>query len=67
MSQCDKQFLGGIRLDNHQLWMEYTYGKQTLSELAIRYKCSSKTIQRRLKEHQINQHKFPPKKCRFTY
>lgn len=41
--------------------MEYTYGKQTLSELAIRYKCSPKTIQRRLKEHQINQHKLTPK------
>lgn len=41
--------------------MEYAYGKQTLSELAIRYKCSPKTIQRRLKEHQINQHKLTPK------
>ena len=60
-NHCGKQFLGVNKLDNRQLWVEYTYGKQTLSELAIRYKCSAKTSQRRLKKHQINQHELTPK------
>jgi len=45
---CGKQFLGGFRLDNAVLWEEYTVGKQTYSQLADKYKCSIKTIQRRL-------------------
>jgi len=47
-SYCGKQFLGGNRIDNKILWDEYLYGKQTYSQLAIRYTCSVKTIQRRL-------------------
>lgn len=45
---CGKQFLGGHRLDNTLLWAEYTKGKQTYQQLAEKYGCSIKTIQRRL-------------------
>jgi hypothetical protein len=45
---CGKQFLGGFRLNNSVLWEEYSAGKQTYSQLAAKYKCSIKTIQRRL-------------------
>lgn len=53
--------MGGKRLDNHQLWDEYVYGKQSLAQLAKTYQCSTKTIQRRLKKHQIELPKLSPK------
>lgn len=45
---CGKQFLGGQRIDNAQIWEEYTQGKQTYAQLAERFHCSIKTIQRRI-------------------
>ena len=45
--------MGGFRLDNATLWEEYTSGKQTYSQLAIRYSCSIKTIQRRLDSYAV--------------
>ncbi|WP_418789104.1 IS256 family transposase, variant Zn-binding type [Otariodibacter oris] len=45
---CNRQFLGGKRLNNQILWQEYTQGKQTYKQLADKYGCSQKTIQRRL-------------------
>lgn len=47
-TSCGKQFLGGERLDNRLLWQQYTEGKQTYYQLSQEYKCSIKTIQRRL-------------------
>jgi hypothetical protein len=35
-------------LDNINLWIEYTKGKQTYAQLSNKYFCSIKTIQRRL-------------------
>ncbi|MFC2508734.1 MAG: helix-turn-helix domain-containing protein [Bacteroides sp.] len=35
-------------MDNQVLWEEYTEKKQTLKQLAERYRCSARTIQRRL-------------------
>lgn len=45
--------MGGGRLDNSQLWKEYTLGKQTYFQLALKYGCSLRTIQRRLDKLQI--------------
>jgi hypothetical protein len=45
---CGKQFLGGFRLRGQQLWQEYHSGKQTYQQLADRYGCSRKTIQRKI-------------------
>ena len=50
---CGKQFLGGNRLDNNVLWEEYTLGKQTYAQLADKYRCSIKTIQRRIDAVQV--------------
>jgi len=50
---CGKQFLSGFRLKNSTLWEEYTLGKLTYSQLATRYQCSIKTIQRRLDKHLV--------------
>lgn len=40
--------MGGVRIDNEVLWREYTEGKQTYRQLAAKYGCSVRTIQRRL-------------------
>lgn len=46
--------MGGNRLNNAQIWQEYTLGKQTYKQLAEKYNCSIKTIQRRIDSHQVN-------------
>ncbi len=45
---CGKRFIGGERLDADFLWQEYTEGKQTYQQLAAKYGCSVKTVQRKL-------------------
>lgn len=59
-ASCGKQFLGGNRLDCNQLWKEYVEGKQTYIQLAQKYNCSIKTIQRKLDKINIeNKSKEP--------
>ena len=43
-----KQCIGGERLNDTVLWQQYIEGKQTYQQLASKYKCSIKTIQKRL-------------------
>ena len=43
---CKRQFLGGSRRDPDTILSEYLGGKQTYSQLAEKYGCSEKTIQR---------------------
>ena len=45
---CGKRFIGGERLNNQILWQEYVEGKQTYIQLACKYACTSRTVQRRL-------------------
>lgn len=45
--------MGGVRLDNSKLWEEYGQGKQTYTQLAAKYGCSIKTIQRRIDKHHV--------------
>jgi hypothetical protein len=58
---CGKQFLGGDRIENHQLWQQYVEGKQTYEQLSLRYGCSIKTIQRRLDKVKVCT--LPIEKC----
>ena len=51
---CQKQFIGGTRIDNIELWKDYIEGKQTYSQLANKHSCSIKTIQRRLDKVTFN-------------
>lgn len=51
---CGKQFLGGDRIENDQLWQQYIEGKQTYKQLSFQYGCSIKTIQRRLDKVKIS-------------
>jgi len=48
MHACGRQFLGGLRLDPKIIWKEYSEGKQTYAQLAEKYGCSSRTIQRKI-------------------
>ena len=45
---CGRQFIGGNRLNSNQIWIEYVEGKQTYQQLAQKYHCSTKTIQRKI-------------------
>lgn len=47
---CGKQFLGVylLEIDTEFLWQEYLSGKQTYQQLAKKYECSIKTIQRKI-------------------
>lgn len=47
-ASCKKIFQGGFRLDPTTIWQEYTQGKQTYVQLAAKYSCSTKTIQRKI-------------------
>ena len=45
---CGKQFIGGKRCDKSQVITDYVEGKQTLQQLASKYKVSERTIRRDL-------------------
>ncbi len=45
---CKKQFAEGLRLNPASIWIEYTQGKQTYQQLADKYNCSKRTIQRKI-------------------
>lgn len=53
--------MGGERIDSALLWAEYVKGKQTYAQLATKYKCSIRTIQRKIDIHKVVLH---PKKPR---
>ncbi len=50
---CQKQFLVTKRVDPFVLWNSYIKGKQTYVQLAEKYKCSVRTIQRKIDEYQV--------------
>ncbi len=59
---CKKQFTDGFRLNPGNIWQEYTKGKQTYEQLANKYKCSKRTIQRKIDLHKISIPKKEPRK-----
>lgn len=58
---CKRQFVEGKRLDPVIIWEEYTKGKQTYQQLAEKYNCSKRTIQRKIDLYQVS---FPIKSPR---
>jgi len=50
---CGKQFRKEHLLDPTVIWNEYVGGKQTYSQLAEKYNCSTKTIQRKIDTVQV--------------
>jgi len=43
-----RQFQGGLRINNISLWNDYLTANRTISDLSTLYKCSERTIRRRL-------------------
>ena len=59
---CKKQFLSGNRINIKELWLEYTKGKQTYDQLAKKYNCSKRTIQRKIDLYKVSVPKKEPRK-----
>ncbi len=51
---CRKNFLGGDRLESVRLWHEYVESKQTYAQLAVKYGCSIRTIQRKIDAYVVS-------------
>lgn len=58
---CNRRFTGGVHRDKSQVITDYVEGKQTLEQLASKYKVSERTIRRDLEGmrfvHKIAKHK----------
>ncbi|MDE4032315.1 hypothetical protein NUS60_02620 [Glaesserella parasuis] len=48
--KCHKTFILKSKLDPIKIWTDYTSGKQTYKQLAEKYHCSIRTIQRYLEK-----------------
>lgn len=59
---CNRYFTGGIYIESKEIWIEYSEGKQTYDQLALKYKCSRRTIQRKIDNHQVVIPKNKPKR-----
>ena len=59
---CKNQFLGGKRINITDLWIEYSAGKQTYEQLAKKYHCSRRTIQRKIDLYKVSIPKKEPRK-----
>nr|WP_314739242.1 transposase [uncultured Haemophilus sp.] len=57
--QCFKTFTFKKKLDPIKIWSDYTSGKQTYQQIAIKYHCSVRTIQRYIDKAPKN-HLEPP-------
>ena len=53
---CGKQFIDSSRVEPATLWQQYTEGKQTYQQLAAKYNCSVRTIQRKTDAVETKRH-----------
>ena len=51
---CGKRFIDRKRLDINKLYCEYLEGKQTISQLADKYRLSTRTIGRYLAKYEVS-------------
>lgn len=54
--------MGGNRVSPEVIWKEYTEGKQTYAQLALRYNCSPRTIQRKIDLSEVRIQKKRPRR-----
>jgi hypothetical protein len=59
---CLHNFSGGKKVDIVHLWAEYVAGKQTYRQLSKKHKISVRTVQRKIKLHQVSNQKKQPRK-----
>ena len=68
---CNRRFTGGVHRDKSQVITDYIEGKQTLEQLASKYKVSERTIRRDLEGmryvHKIAKHKEVTVRLDTTY
>lgn len=62
MLYLQKTVRWGVRLDPSIIWEEYTKGKQTYRQLAEKYNCSKKTIQRKIDLYNVDFPNIGPRK-----
>ncbi|WP_438940316.1 IS1/IS1595 family N-terminal zinc-binding domain-containing protein, partial [Glaesserella parasuis] len=58
-NECYKTFILKTKLDPIKIWTDYTSGKQTYQQLAIKYHCSVRTIQRYINKAPTTALKLP--------
>ncbi|WP_428981833.1 IS256 family transposase, variant Zn-binding type [Mannheimia indoligenes] len=61
-TSCNKTFSFNKKLDPISIWIDYTSGKQTYKQLADKYHCSIRTIQRYIEKAPKNQLNLPKNK-----
>ena len=54
--------MSGLRTEPIAIWHEYTSGKQTYEQLANKYNCSKRTIQRKIDLYKVNITRKEPRK-----
>jgi transposase-like protein len=57
---CGRSFVGGLRIKSEDVLIEYLLGKQTYTQLAEKYNCSNKTIQRKIDQSSAQQNRTFP-------
>jgi uncharacterized protein (DUF433 family) len=57
---CGRSFVGGLRIKSEDVLIEYLSGKQTYDQLAEKYNCSNKTIQRKIDQSSAQQNRAFP-------
>ncbi|HOU46536.1 MAG TPA: hypothetical protein PLL99_01960 [Chitinophagales bacterium] len=57
---CGRSFVGGLRVKSENILTEYLLGKQTYTQLAEKYNCSNKTIQRKIDQSSAQQNRTFP-------
>jgi uncharacterized protein (DUF433 family) len=57
---CGRSFVGGLRIKSENILTEYLLGKQTYTQLAEKYNCSNKTIQRKIDQSSAQQNRTFP-------
>lgn len=58
---CFRFFTGGFYLEPSIIWEEYSTGKQTYSQLASKYNCSQRTIQRKINNYTPSHYLIKPR------
>lgn len=61
--QCHKTFTFKTKLVPNKIWSDYTSGKQTYQQLAVKYHCSVRTIQRYIDKAPKTSFKLIPEHC----
>jgi uncharacterized protein (DUF433 family) len=57
---CGRSIVGGLRIKSEDVLIEYLSGKQTYTQIAEKYNCSNKTVQRKIDQSSAQQNRTFP-------